>query len=223
VLRALARIDPFPSIAGPPPPSLPPDPAVLSQPGVRRAAPSVLRVTATACGFGVEGSGWVARPKLVVTAAHVVAGADNIRVAGLRAQPWLVDRANDVAVLRVPALRAPPLAIADPKPGTAVAILGYPENGPFTATAGRIGQTREFLTDDAYGRGPFPRLVTTLRGVVRHGNSGGPAVDAQGRVRTTVFASRVGSASGYGVPSDLVRRELVRASATEVSTGPCVR
>ena len=76
-----------------------------------------------------------------------------------------------------------------------MAILGYPENGPFTAVAGRIGQTREFLTDDAYGRGPFARIVTTLRGVVRHGNSGGPAVDAQGRVQTTVFASRIGSAS----------------------------
>ena len=35
--------------------------------------------------------------------------------------------------------------------------------------------------------------------------------------------ARIGSASGYGVPSDLVRRELVRASATAVSTGPCVR
>jgi S1-C subfamily serine protease len=104
-----------------------------------------------------------------------------------------------------------------------VAILGYPENGPFTATAGRIGQTRAFLTDDAYGRGPFSRLVTTLRGAVRHGNSGGPAVDAQGRVQTTIFASRIGSASGYGVPSELVRRQLLRVAASEVSSGPCVR
>jgi S1-C subfamily serine protease len=112
--------------------------------------------------------------------------------------------------------------LVDPVKGQAVAILGYPENGPFTAVAGRIGQTREFLTDDAYGRGPFPRLVTTLRGVVRHGNSGGPVVDGQGRVQTTVFASRIGSSSGYGVPSDLVRRELVRVSTTEVSSGPCV-
>lgn len=214
VLRALARIDPFPSIAGPPPPSLPPDPAVLSQPGVRRAAPSVLRVTATACGFGVEGSGWVARPKLVVTAAHVVAGADNIRVAGLRAQPWLVDRANDVAVLRVPALRAPPLAIADPKPGTAVAILGYPENGPFDARAGRIGSTASVIVSGHL------RTVTAFSGLVRHGNSGGPAVDGAGAVRSTVFASRRGSNAGYGVPAPTVRNALAKARAV-VDTGDC--
>jgi S1-C subfamily serine protease len=133
------------------------------------------------------------------------------------------DPRNDIAVLRVDGLSAPSLRLVDPVKGQAVAILGYPENGPFTATAGRIGQTREFLTDDAYGRGPFPRRVTTLRGVVRHGNSGGPAVDSQGRVRTMIFASRIDSASGYGVPSELVRRELDRVSATAVSSGPCVR
>jgi S1-C subfamily serine protease len=124
-------------------------------------------------------------------------------------------------VLRVAGLGAPPLRLVDPVKGQAVAILGYPENGPFNAAAGRIGQTGEVFTDDAYGR-PFRRLVTTLRGVVRHGNSGGPVVDAQGRVQTTIFASRIGSPSGYGVPSDLVRRELLRVSATEVSSGPCV-
>ena len=84
------------------------------------------------------------------------------------------DPRNDIAVLRVAGLDARPLRLVDPVKGQAVAILGYPENSPITATAGRIGQTREFLTDDAYGRGPFSRLVTTLRGVVRHGNSGGP-------------------------------------------------
>ena len=39
--------------------------------------------------------------------------------------------------------------------------------------------------------------------------AGGPAVDGQGRVQTTIFASRVGSdSSGYGVPTSLVREEL---------------
>src|SRR5207248_2329475 len=75
VLRAFARVDPFPSIAGPAPPSVPPDRRVLSSAAVTRAHPSVVRITATACGLGVEGSGWIAGPHLVVTAAHVVAGA----------------------------------------------------------------------------------------------------------------------------------------------------
>ena len=83
VLNTLGRIDPFPRFAGPPVPTQPPDPGVLRQPGVRGAAPSVVRVLGTACGLGVEGSGWVARPGLVVTAAHVVAGEDDTTVTTL--------------------------------------------------------------------------------------------------------------------------------------------
>ncbi len=74
LLNALARIDPFPTISGPAAPVAPPDPRLARAPGVRRASASVVRVLGTACGVGVEGSGWVARPGLVVTAAHVVAG-----------------------------------------------------------------------------------------------------------------------------------------------------
>src|SRR5947207_8758216 len=129
VLNALARIDPFPAFAGPPVPRQPPDRRVLQRPGVRAAAPSVVRVLGTACGLAVEGSGWVARPGLVVTAAHVVAGEHDTTVEALGsgstlpATPVAVDARNDVAVLRVPELGARPLLLADPKPGTAVAIL----------------------------------------------------------------------------------------------------
>src|SRR5436190_13254986 len=50
-MRLLARVDPFPSIAGPLSPVAPPDPALLRSPGVRRASPSVVRVLGTACGL----------------------------------------------------------------------------------------------------------------------------------------------------------------------------
>src|SRR5918911_946622 len=80
VLNALARIDPFPAITGPAAPRTPPDPRLARSPGVRSAAPSVVRVLGTACGVGVEGSGWTARANLVVTAAHVVAGQKDTAV-----------------------------------------------------------------------------------------------------------------------------------------------
>jgi S1-C subfamily serine protease len=228
LLDAIARVDPFAAIRGPEPNVGPPDPALLGSAGVRLASPSVFRVIGTACGLGVEGSGWVAAPNLVVTNAHVVAGMKDAHVdhndgESRDADVVAFDPRNDIAVLRVAELGAPSLRPVDPVEGQAVAILGYPENGPFTATPGRIGQTGGVLTEDAYGRGPIRRLVTTLRGQVRHGNSGGPAVDAQGRVQTTIFASRIGAAAGYGVPSDLVRRALDTVSAAEVSSGPCVR
>jgi S1-C subfamily serine protease len=214
VLRTLARIDPFPAISGPHLPSEPPDPQVLARPGVGRAEASVLRITATACGLGVEGTGWVARPKLVVTAAHVVAGGDDITVGDERAEAWLVDRANDVAILRAESLEAPPLPVAAPEPGTPVAILGYPENGPFDARAGRIGATAGGLVDGHL------RTVTALSGLIRHGNSGGPAVDASGAVRTTVFAARRNASGGYGIPTATVEAALGRAHG-RVSTGDC--
>jgi S1-C subfamily serine protease len=228
LLDAIARVDPFAAIRGPQARVGPPDPKLLRDPGVREARQSVLRVTGTACGLGIEGSGWAARPNLVVTNAHVVAGTKDARVdrgdGEFRdARVVFLDTRNDVAVLRVAGLRARPLELTEPREGQAVAILGFPENGPFTATAGRIGQTGVVLTNDAYGRGPLRRTVTTLRGKVRHGNSGGPAVDGSGRVRTTIFAARVGSESGYGVPTAVVRKAIAGAGARAVSTGPCVR
>jgi S1-C subfamily serine protease len=227
LLDAIARVDPFGAIRGPQAQVGPPDPKLLRDPGVKAARESVVRVTGTACGLGIEGSGWAARPNLVVTNAHVVAGTKDTRVdrsdGDFRdAHVVYFDPRNDIAVLRVDGLQARPLDLADPSEGVAVAILGFPENGPFTATAGRIGQTGVVLTTDAFGRGPFRRAVTTLRGAVRHGNSGGPAVDGSGRVRTTIFAARLGSDSGYGVPTAAVREALGDAAARDVSTGPCV-
>ena len=225
LLNALARIDPFPRLAGPPVPTQPPDPRVLRQPGVRAAAPSVVRVLGTACGLGVEGSGWVARRGLVVTAAHVVAGETDTTVTTvsgrtLGAQAVAFDPRNDVAVLRVPGLSARPLRLAEPKYGTAVAIVGYPQNGPFDAVPGRVGSTVTVLTQDAYGRGPVARTVTSLSGDVRHGDSGGAAVDASGAVQASVFAARVNGSGGYGIPAAVVRRDL-KNTRVPVTTGPC--
>ena len=74
--------------------------------------------------------------------------------------------------------------------------------------------------DDAYGHGPVLRTVTGFRGRVRHGNSGGPVVNERGEVEATVFAARVGSDDGYGVPTAIVRKALA-GRAGRVSTGAC--
>lgn len=225
VLNALARIDPFPAITGPAAPVNPPDPQVANAPGIRRAAPSVVRVQGTACGVGVEGTGWAARANLVVTAAHVVAGQDDTVVellsgARLPAQAVAFDPKNDIAVLRIDDLGLRPLPLARPKSGTPVAVLGFPENGPFTATPARIGRTSVVLAEDAYGRGPVTRAITSLGGRVRHGDSGAPAVDSRGAVESTVFAARLRSIGGYGVPDTVVRSTLDSAHGP-VSTGDC--
>jgi S1-C subfamily serine protease len=190
-----------------------------------------VKIQGTACGLGVEGSGWIARDGVVVTNAHVVAGQEDttVQLGGRgdrhKATAIAFDSRNDIAVLRVDGLGGHALDIAQsPRSGTQAAILGFPENGPYDVRAGRVGATRSVLTQDAYGRGPVRRSLTTFRGLVRHGNSGGPMVDTRGRVVTTVFAATRGGgpAGGFGVPNAIVRRILATASGP-VDTGPCAR
>jgi Trypsin-like peptidase domain/Colicin V production protein len=232
ILKALARFDPFPEIDGPRPRVGPPDAAIARDPDVRAAGRSVVRVTGTACGLGVQGTGWVARDGVVVTNAHVVAGQDDTEVQpggdGPRfdAQAIWFDARNDLAVLAVPGLSgvdALPLHV-NARVGTSAAILGFPENGPYDVRPGRLGQTTTVLAQDAYGRGPVRRRITAVRGRVRSGNSGGPMVDGQGRVVTTLFAATVadGSRTGFGVPDSVVSDALGRARRP-VGTGPCAR
>jgi len=228
LLNLLARIDPFPSIVGPKPPSLPPSKGVLRDQSIRAAATRVVKVVGTACGVGVEGSGWFAGRNLVVTAAHVVAGEGNtlVRIPGDQlpgrgADVVVLDIHNDVAVLRVQGVDVNPLPLAQPRSGASVAILGYPLDGGLTATPGRIGRTATVLTQDALEHGPVARTITSLRGDVRHGDSGGPTIDAQGRVTSTVFAERLGSQGGFGIPIDVVRKLLRGDLSRAVSTGSC--
>ena len=232
ILQALARFDPFPEIEGPRPNVRPPDSRIARDPQVRRAARSVVRVLGTACGLGVQGSGWVARGGVVVTNAHVVAGQDDttVQLGGegdrLDAEAIWFDARNDLAILRVPgAAGAPRLALRTDAPeGTSAAILGFPEDGPYDVEPGRLGETQTVVTQDAYGRGPVRRAITSLRGDVRSGNSGGPMVDGAGRVVTTIFAATVtdGGRSGFGVPDQVVSDALGRARGP-VDTGPCTR
>jgi S1-C subfamily serine protease len=219
LLETLERVDPLGVLVGPPAIVAPPNSKLARDPDVVAASQSVVRITGIACGLGIEGSGWIASRELVVTNAHVVAGIDRPQVGrgdGIELTSAVVafDVKNDLAVLRVPELRGRPLPLADPERGVPVALIGYPGNGPLTRIPGRLGGTSAFVSRDAYGRGPIRRTVTAIRGVVQPGLSGGPGVDASGRVRTTVFARRPAERGGYGIPSDVVRDTLAQAEGT---------
>ncbi len=126
------------------------------------------------------------------------------------------DARNDIAVLSVSGLRGRALGLADPERGQPGALLGFPGNGPMRVTAVRMGRTAKVGARDAYGRIELGRPVVALRGDVRSGNSGGPIVNADGRVVGTVFARRRGSDDGFAVPND-------RVGAAVANTGPALR
>jgi S1-C subfamily serine protease len=228
LLNALDRVDPAPSVIGPAAPSAAPEEAIATDPEVLAAGESVVRVLSTACGLGVEGSGWAVRPGLIVTNAHVIAGAEDTTVttrAGIEldATPVHYDPDRDLALLRVGAdLPALPID-GEPRAGSSAAVLGYPENGPYALSPARIGETRQTISNDSYGDGPVSRTITALRGSVRSGNSGGPVVDGEGRVLGTVFAATTsGPSGGFAIPAGQVREALAQAGGA-VGTGPCTR
>jgi S1-C subfamily serine protease len=228
LINALHRIDPRVAVQGPSPDVAAPDSKIARNPAVQAAGDGVVRVLGTACGLGVEGSGWIAAPDLVVTNAHVVAGESDTTVTpegsetALDATPVHYDPQNDLALLRVSGLGGRTLSLSpDVRSGTPGAVLGYPENGPFTITPARVGATGPVVTQDSYGRGPITRELTALRGEVHSGNSGGPIVEADGKVMGTVFAATTqGKPGGYAVPNDVVRSALSDSSGP-VGTGPC--
>ena len=120
LLKALARFDPFPTHRRAPTPGVrAPDSAIARDPQVRAAGRSVVKVLGTACGLGVQGSGWVAGDGVVVTNAHVVAGQDDTTVQVQGEGPrhdadaiWF-DAKNDLAILRASGVQGVPALPAE--------------------------------------------------------------------------------------------------------------
>lgn len=215
----------------------PPNPALLESDAVTGLAGSVLKIRgrAPSCSRQLEGTGFVIGPQLVLTNAHVVAGTADagVEVLGRRGRPVeldavvvLFDPAVDVAVLRVPELEADPL-VFEPRPadvGDDVVVLGYPLDGPYTATAGKVRQMINLKGPNIYDSGEVTRQVYTVRAVVRSGNSGGPMVAPDGRVVGVVFgAARDDQETGFVLTVDQISAAVRSAPQLrrEVDTGSC--
>jgi S1-C subfamily serine protease len=216
-----------------------PNRAVLSSPGAEDS-PSVVHVEGFApdcAGSGVmsEGSGFVISPGYVLTNAHVVAGVTQdltvTTVSGkrYRAEVMRYDITDDVAVLRVPRLTAPPLVFASqPAPrGTDVIMAGYPgRSGKFTLVPARIALRETAASRNIYGAGPWrPRKVYVVRTTVQKGNSGGPLIGQDGQVYGMVFGRSPNYADeGYALTAgDVTADVLVGENASApVRPGHCL-
>jgi S1-C subfamily serine protease len=211
----------------------PGDRRMLRDPDVTRAGSSVLKVRgANDCGRGIEGSGFVYSADRLMTNAHVVAGVDDPQVIvgddAIDAKVVFYDSDLDIAVLAFDSDAIPALPFTnsgDPgQPKEPIAILGYPQDGPFDIESGRIRAKQTLRSPDIYGDGAVIRDVFSLRGLVRPGNSGGPIIDSAGRVVGVVFAASVtDDDTGYALTTDQVRdaADEGRVSDTEKSTEGC--
>ncbi|WP_344447730.1 trypsin-like peptidase domain-containing protein, partial [Kitasatospora nipponensis] len=136
------------------------------------------------------------------------------------------DPDTDLAVLAVTGrstcwldLRQEPAVTGDP----AIA-LGYPLDGPYTASSLRVRERINLRGPDIYDADTVQRDVFTVRGQVRSGNSGGPMIDPAGDVVGVVFGASVEDPdTGFVLTADEVRDEYEQAPAygAEVGTGPC--
>ncbi len=149
----------------------------------------------------------VSRDGYILTNNHVIEGADEVRVSLADRREFVAeivgsDPKTDVAVLKIDEDDLPRVTLADSdniRVGDIVFALGNPLNVGQTVTMGIVsatGRTRiGLLGDDAY-----ENFIQT-DAAINQGNSGGPLVDAQGRVigiNTAILSARTGGNIGIG-------------------------
>ena len=214
----------------------PPDKAVLAWPAVTKDRSSIVKIwgeARTTCNRSLEGSGFVISPEHVLTNAHVVAGmtqGPSVSFGGSNGLPATVvlfDWNNDVAILYVPGLHAPPLRFAGPAArGSGAVVVGYPENGPFRAVPARVGSQWSASGPNIYKSATVTRQIYAVRATVEPGNSGGPLLAKNGRVYGVIFAaSTTARDTGFALTAGQVRPDVRRGrnATRRVSTLGCPR
>jgi len=187
----------------------------------RRNAPGVVQITSTSGGQGggqALGSGFVIdKEGRIVTNFHVVDGATEIQVGfsnqdTVSARVVGTDESTDLALLEVDAdaTALTPLQLADSdavEVGDPVVAIGNPFGLERTATAGIVSALqRQVRAPNDY---TIDQVIQT-DAAINSGNSGGPLIDAAGRVigvNSQIETANVGGGNvgiGFAVPSNTV-------------------
>ncbi|MDQ4089821.1 MAG: MarP family serine protease [Actinomycetota bacterium] len=222
--QVFSRLGPSPS-TGPPPEDIALPAAVRD-----RVAVSTVKVTGTACGRLLSGSGFTSGPETIVTNAHVVAGVDRpsvLRTDGRRLAGTVVafDPDRDLAVLRVPGLGREALPVGEADVGDEGAVFGHPRGQDALAISPARVETKVNARGlDLYGESTISREVLVLASALEPGDSGGALVNVAGRVIGVAFAVAPDRpATAYALSSGELNEVLAQARTGQVDTGPCIR
>lgn len=209
-------------------PTVPP-PAVTglapaTEAGVAR---SVVKVEGISCQRILDGSGFVVGDGLVVTNAHVVAGEPAttvIRDDGSRLKATVVayDPERDLALLSVPHLDRPALAVSGPTVGQRGGVFGHPGGAPLRVAPFQIARQITATSNDIYGRHQVNRQVLELAASLAPGDSGSAVVDSDGQVVGVAFAVSTDQSNlAYALAPSELRALLTQPHTHAVSTEDC--
>ena len=177
---------------------------------------STAQIMALGCDMDrVDGTAVAVARGVLLTNQHVVAGSRLVDVVAdgqatlTGAQP-LVATTGDVATVAEPGPGLPAVALAngDPAPGTLVRVAGYPSAPTGQRDPGfTVIQTSilDYVRGAEVGE-PWP--VMRLANPVRPGMSGGPVLDASGRLAGSVFGNELPTGEALAVPASQLRRLL---------------
>ncbi|MDE0573301.1 serine protease [Demequina sp. B12] len=164
--------------------------AALSPDGFNAAQRMTVRVRNIECRGVSTGTGFALDAFTLVTNRHVVDHAKNLQVSTHDGRLIDVEAASvttvaDIAIITTAASLGGAFAVRaeeDPVEGDAITVVGYPNGGRLTTTAGVILGP----ADDPIGGAVGTVLATTA--VVEPGSSGSPVLNADGEVVGVVYA-----------------------------------
>jgi S1-C subfamily serine protease len=180
------------------------------------------------------GSGVVYDPSgLILTNAHVVAGAQSITIGMVDGRHFAgkvvgADTGFDVAVIKIDGSNLPTATLglsSNLQVGDAVVAIGNPFGFDHTLTTGVVSALNRPVSE---GQGSYNQPMVQTDAAINPGNSGGPLLDINGQVIgiTTLVAAPQGIPAqglGFAVPADTAKRiadQLVQSGKVTHSGQP---
>ena len=221
---------------GPPDVGQPPEEISVTADVLERAAASVVRVQTVACSQRQNGTAFAIASGLVLTNAHVVAGAKKVEIAlpGEELKPATVtafDPERDLALIRIE-VELPALSLQTPLEGQLAAVIGHPLGGPLRTAPIRLVERVTANGEDIYRSLETKRKIWFAAANLKSGDSGAPVIDTNGDVLGVVFSIAPATAADHERAAYVLDRSEIAGFMAEVAafeersvvnTGKCLK